>query len=477
MTSPTSELERLIAGFRHEQGVGYLRQLGGEPRDERVAYRARTLLTSERGLELLEATRAAGELEPSHDAAVCAHLARARLEQCYAPARSASSGLLAREVSVEGDTRAVGALANEWLGAESPTKRERAMQAMGPELERHAAALLRFRSQADASVAALFAEIGATRHPDAGPEGGADEAARAWLADSAELSREALAFSQRALAAEGHAGLDHLWVALGLPFQGLFPRESRFRRLAAEWEPLGLRRLLSTHGRAAADHSGPFLAPHVVALSPPRDVRVSAAAREYGLASELAAAEAIGRAVGLVHGSEALPFPVRFASVGTVARAVGSLAVLRLTSPRYLRKVRELSSRESDLIARIACTYYLLESRLSAAAVLARRLTPSSSLDEAAALAERALLGPVPRGSALLVLRVSPGGPFRAKALAPALSAALREQYDEDWYANPRASEPLRGALLRAGTFSVEGFATELGADATQGIRLLSELF
>jgi hypothetical protein len=437
------------------------------------------MLASERGEELFAAAESSGELDAQTLAAAAAHFGRARLEQRYAAARESTSSLLAREVSVEGDTRSLGALLGEWSATGSPAQRDRLTRAMIPELAAFARLILERRDQTDHAVFELFGRLGTARHADAGPEGGGREAAQRWLDQSAELTREALGFAQKSLGHEGSGGLDHLWLALGQEFRGLFTREGRLRRLAGEWEPLGLRRLLSARARATGDHPGPLLAPHVVVLAAPGEVRLSEASREYGLASELATAEAIGRVVGIVHASEALPFVTRFASVGSVARAVGALAVQRLLEPGFLRKSRGLSNREADVIARVAAAYFLLDSRLLAAAVLARSLSSesASALDDATALAEQALLGPVSTAAAPLVLRIAPGAPFRAKAHAPALSWALREQFDDDWYLNPRAGEPLRGALARAGGFSIESFAEELGCNVERGIAKLSELF
>ena len=466
-----------MLAFRRDQGAGYLRRLAGQPVDPREQ-RARSWLGSERGLELLASAVDSGEVDPTHYAALCAHYARATLERSYAEARTSSSALLEREVSVEGETRAVGDLLGEWSQLTNTAQRERTLRAMSPELEAYASALMRRRSEADAAVGELFKQLAPERHKDAGPAGGGLEQASHWLTATEELCREALEFAKRAQSSEAETGFDALWLALGQPMRGLFSRDGRSRRLASEWEPLGLRRLLSARARSAPDHPGPFLAPQLVVLSAPGEVRVSAAAREYGLASELASAEAVGRAVGVVHGSSALPVGLRFASVGTCARALGSLAVQRFMEPRFLQRVRRLSARESDVIARLSAFYYLLDSRLAAAAVLARSHGGPTALDEIAALAERALLGSVQRGpAAALLLRVSPGGAFRGKAHGPALSWALRESFDEDWYLNPHAAEPLRGAMARAGEFAVEDFASELGSELKLGIAKIAELF
>ena len=479
------DLERAIGAFRREHGLRYLTDLAGQaatqgrrPIDPRAGRSARSRLLSERGLELLDEACSSGEFSPTEHAAVVAQVARALLEQRYERARSESSGLLAREVSVEGDTRSIGALIGEWTGQTNAGQRERTLSALAPSLELFAELLLHERAGVDFEVGTLFARLKPPRHPDAGPEGGADALARAWLSQTQEVTQEAFAFARRTQGGEGQGGFDALWLALGQELRGLFSPDGRLRRLALEWEPLGLRRMLSARGRSGAPHPGPFAAPHVVLVAPPEDVRISPSGREYGLASELAMAEAIGRAVSHVHGSSALSVGLRMPSVGTVARGVGSLALQRFTDVRFLRRVRGLSIRESELVARLSTLYFLLDSRLAAAAVLARRIVGDSALDQIAPLVEQALCGSVQRGpAAALVLRIAPGGALRGKLHGPALAWALREQFDEDWYLNPHAAEPLRGAMARAGELSVESFAEELGTSVAHGVEKLSELF
>jgi hypothetical protein len=304
------------------------------------------------------------------------------------------------------------------------------------------------------------------------------ERASKFLEATQELAREAISFGERAHDQRVETGLDALWLALGQDLRGLVPREGRLRRLAAEWEPLGMRRLLSARARASVDHAGPFLAPQLITLEAPTQLRVSACEREYGLASELTSAEVIGRALGVAHGSASLPYATRFAAVGTVARSVGALAVQRMMAPHFLRKLRGLSVRESEQVARLCALWFLLDARLSAAQVLARGIRGPTALDEITAIAERALLGSMQRGSAAtLLIRVSGGAAFRSKAHAPALVWAFRERFDEDWYLNPRTAEPLRGALAQAGELAIESFAEELGSSVDKGIAKLSELF
>ncbi|HEX5656910.1 MAG TPA: hypothetical protein VFX59_06930 [Polyangiales bacterium] len=473
MPSPATELELAIAAFRRDQASGYLRELAGQPRDPRFEGRARAYLASERAEELLEQARP--ELTPGLYAASCAHLARASFELRYAAARSATSQLLSREVAVEGDTRSVGALLGEWAGL--TRQRDRVIAAMSPVLEEYGTKLIEARSEADHTVGVRLGKLQPARHADAGPEDGRERASK-FLDATAEVTREAIAYAERAQHQQVETGLDALWVALGQDMRGLVPREGRLRRLAAEWEPLGLRRMLATRARAAVDHAGPYLAAQLVALELPAQVRVSACEREYGLASELSMAETIGRALGLAHGSATLPTATRYPSVGTVARTVGALAVVRMLEPHFLRKVRGLSVRESEQVARLCALWFLLDARLSAAQTLGRTLRGETALDQVTALAEQALLGSVPRGpAAVLIVRASGSAVFRGRAHAPALAWAFRERFDEDWYLNPRTAEPLRGALAQAGELSVEAFAQELDTTVERGIAKLSELF
>ncbi|MDB4972667.1 MAG: Chromosome partition protein smc [Myxococcaceae bacterium] len=489
MSSPALALERAIDAFRREHGLAYLRRLAAQPsalqRDAPVPRAlarfdrpARSFLTSERGSELLDEALSSGELAPAEHAAVLAHVARAFFEQHYQPARRHFLGLLEREVSVEGDTRSIGELVGQWSGQTNPGQRERTLSAMGPTLEQYAEELLAVRADSDAALGTLLMRLKPSRHADAGPEGGSTALAEEWLTQTEALAQEAFAFARRALGVEGQGGFDALWIALGQDLRGLFSSEGRLRRLAIEWEPLGLRRLLTARGRAGAAHPGPWAAAQLVVVAPPEDVRISPSAREYGLASELGMVEAIGRAVSLVHGSSALRTGLRVPSVGTVARGIGSLAVQRFTDTRFLRQRRGLSIRESELVARLSALYFLLDSRLAAASVLTRNVRGDAALDQIAPSVERALLGSVQRGpAAALVLRASPSAALRGKVHGPALSWAMREQFDEDWYLNPKAGEPLRGAMARAGELSIESFATELSTNLNLGVEKLSELF
>jgi hypothetical protein len=478
MSSAGTDLRRAVEVFRRGQGLAYLEQLAGRP-SERVPGRA--WLTSEPGFARYEEALQSGELSPTEAACLAAHMGRAALEIHYRRARSAALLLPAQSVNYEGETRPVGTLIAQWAQGRGPAQRHALSRSLDRELQDFARTMISARNQADGYAGELLRGLQTgqpLRHPDAGPEGGNAALAERWLGLTEELAQEAFAFARREFRVEETHGLETLWSVLGAGLSGLFPRPGRLRRLAADWEPLGLRRLLRANVRATTEHPGPLPAAHVVMLSGPHDIRLSPSASEYGLASELATADSLARALAHAHASSALPHALRHTPVGSVARALGALAGLLFTDPMFLRKTRGLSARESHTVARLATAFVLADSRLSAAAVLARTITSSGDLERASALAGRALVGSLPTGwGACLALRLSPGGPMRGKSMAPAFSYCLRERFDADWFLNPRAAEPIRGAIARAGEFAVENWAEELGAKLEQGPRRLAELF
>ena len=56
-----------------------------------------------------------------------------------------------------------------------------------------------------------------------------------------------------------------------------------------------------------------------------------------------------------------------------------------------------------------------------------------------------------------------------------AIVAVLRERFDEDWFRNPRAAEPLRAAASRGLGLSIEAWTAELGATAPLAIAAIVE--
>lgn len=478
MEAPTETLERALAAFRREQALAYQRALLGA-HEEAGSSRGRAFLCSERAPMLLRDALATGELTPGVHAAFCAHVARAHAERAYEAARHDALRFAQRGLAFEGPPRPLGAQFQDWQRTRASAARARLQQAADPMFGAHALDTLRVRSQADAAAARALAELAGGRHPDAGPEGGVAQLAEQWLALTSDLAEEAFRFARQVGKVDGESGLDTLFAVQGSDLSGLLPAPGRYRRLAAEHEALGLRALLSRSARLGPAHPGLFGADQLALPGVPREIRLLPAQHALGLHAELTAADALGRATAHAHVSAALPLPLRHASAASVARSAGTLFMLRFGEPQFWRKHREASAREAAELARRSVAYALLDSRLAAAAVLARGLIAGAdAAPRAQALCERALRGEVPEGIALwLLTRLSAGSAFRAKSWAPALIHALRERYNEDWYQNPRCADPLRGGFARGGELSVEAFAEELGAQWKLGPSKLSELF
>ncbi len=476
MESAAAQLNRAIEVFRRDHALGFVQRSLGQATS--LSSSAQHFLASERGEESLSIALSQGELTPAEHAAIAAHMARALLELAIEQGRARVASWPSTAIAVEGETRPVRAIMREWLGAGTAPKRMRLSREVASSIPPLLDVWFHARQDADAAASALLRRLAAPRHADAGPEGGATKLAETFLASTQDLAREAFAHASARAGVESEDGTELLWALTGTRFSGLFHTEARLRRLGNDWEALGLRRALSSHARAAPAHPGLFPYAHVFVAAAPGDVRVALPALEHGLLSELAAADAVGRAVGIAHASPLLPVSLRHGSVSSVARSLGALGGLMFAEPLFLTRVRGLSRREGDEVARLAAAFSLLEARLCAASVLARGLYDENWVMASADLAARALTRtlPAPLG-AWLVSRVSPGAPLRARVHALAIAAALRERFDEDWFRNPRAGEPLRGAALRAGTLSVEAFAIEMGAEVTRGFQHLSALF
>jgi len=475
METAATQLHRALEAFRRDHALGFIQRATGQTKSSSVAQR---FLVSERAEECLSVAVSQGELSPAEHAAIAAHMARAQLELSLEKGRARVASWPGNAIAVEGETRPVRAIVREWLGAEVAPKRMRLAREIASSIPPVLDAWFHARDDADGAATALLRRLAAPRHADAGPEGGAGKLAEALLTGTHDLASEAFAHACTRAGIEGADATELLWALTGARFSGLFHAEARSRRIGNDWDALGLRRALASHARSAPAHPGLFPYGHVLVASAPSDVRVSLPALEHGLLSELAAADAVGRAVGMTHASPSLPTSLRHGSVSSVARSLGALGGLMFAEPLFLMRVRGLSRRESEEVARLAAAFSLLEARLCAAAVLSRGLHGDNWLMQSADLASRALTRTLPTAlGAWFVTRVSPGAPLRAKVHALAIAAAFRERFDEDWFRNPRAGEPLRGAALRAGTLSVEAFAAELGAEVPRGHQHLSALF
>ncbi|HEY8427001.1 MAG TPA: hypothetical protein VIL20_01450, partial [Sandaracinaceae bacterium] len=259
---------------------------------------------------------------------------------------------------------------------------------------------------------------------------------------------------------------DLLFALRASRFDALFDPRPRFRRAAAELAGLGVERALEKRARveAAAAATPPRLRSSIVPLAVPLDVRIVPPSLELGLASERDARVAIGRALAVAWTHPALPPLVARADDPTVAGLLGLLFAHLMAEPRA--GSRGLSSAEARVVRERAVLLELFELRTDAAVVLARQHASSSSYAEAAEHAVRdawrvEVEASVAAGLCLADRRAPRR--LRAARLVCALFAWLREHYDEDFWRNPRAAEPLRAACERGAALTVEAWAEELG--------------
>lgn len=268
-----------------------------------------------------------------------------------------------------------------------------------------------------------------------------------------------------------------LMAALRAPeLDGLAKPQKRFFRVAAGARQLGFEADMSA--RLRAEPGKPLLAPLVrtFALAVPGDVRVSQPGLEFGIASDLVAAQGTGEALAMCLVSPGLSLASRRApeASDSVSAAFGGLFLQLRAEPGYLRRVDELDRDQAEPAARHAALWTLLRARLAAALLLVEQTPlrdPQQRLQQLMAASERALGRPLPEGvAALWLLSARPNShEFAALARGYELHAALRERFDLDFYLNPRVSEVLRGAAARGGAFSAEGLARELGVDPAAG--------
>ncbi len=155
----------------------------------------------------------------------------------------------------------------------------------------------------------------------------------------------------------------------------------------------------------------------------------------------------------------------------TVGRALGMLLAQVSADPIALSR-RGLTRAEARAAGAAGAALTLLRARLDAAAVLAE----GRPLEGRAALVARATGTDTEPGAAFLLSTSAASPRFRGTLAGLALFPALRERFDEDFFRNPRAAEPIRGAAARGGACSAEAFLEELGGAPTAAVERLDEL-
>lgn len=481
---PAGRLERAVDAWRAEEAHARVQRWGEVPDAATAAdVSARHgWLRGAEARELLAQLLASGAVSPDEAGALAGHLARAVAEHQLAPARVALRALAATAGDVQGNAVPFARLVED-VATETDARRRNALAgALSAAAERQLPLLLDARALADEAAARALARLPA--RPDAGPDTPALLLeANALLDATDDAARELVSAALRASGLTPSGGdlqwHDVLAATRARSLDGGFPRAGRFRRFGALLAPLGFDRELGAHVRVAGTHGGLDPRAHLAVLSAPRDVRIGGPTLEHGLLTELTSLDATGRALALALSAPALPVALARPLDASVARTFGALLVQLHADRVFLRHARGLTGRDADTTARAAALFVLLELRVTAAALVARRTSGTDRLPVAADALRRALGGAhVPPALAALVVHTpaAVAARFRARRAALALHVALREHADDDWFRNPRVSEPLRAMTSRGGALTVEAALTELGGSVEHAKARMGEL-
>lgn len=474
MTSAAERLRESLDELHAERAsaeLSYFRR-GDDSRSWQPAAEA---LLSERGAEWLQEARSARELSIESDAALVQQLAFVAAWVRGARARPIVRSLLDTKLPCGSEALPPAALVDNLLhGGDAPSGAMHA-RALGRALQDVAPRLSEIRESVDVALVERGADVGACT--------AARQAAETFLARTDDAAQDLMAWLLRSRAPRSAAPLHALLFALrAQDLDGLAKPERRFLRLASGLTGLGFERDLNARVRVERACTALLPAPpRIAARAVPGDVRIAALSRELGVLSDFDGAAAIG--AGLAHAlvSPALPSELRWPVGHALPEALGGI-MLRLRADRvYLRRVEGLDKRDAETLARHGALLLLSATRVSAALELsaAAHARSSSERNEGLSAAlSRALTIELPEGTAALVWTLLPAlcADLRGKLAGAALHLALREHFDEDWFANPRAAEPLRGACARASTLTAEAFCAELGASSDAAASSLLEV-
>lgn len=295
------------------------------------------------------------------------------------------------------------------------------------------------------------------------------EHADAFLRDTADAAEDAVRWCVRGLG----PGSPLPWHTL---VRGLRARDldapqrarDRFRHAAGAFRRLGFEDDMNARMRAEVDRGGalPFAA--LACMQVPRDVRVAHAGGDWGVVSDVCAASGVGRALGIALALRTLPVELRWPLGGCVPGAFGVLASGLWADRTHLTRVQGLTRPEAERVARVAGAFVLLTARFSTAVAVSRAaevIDVDQRMELLAGALREALHCDVPPTLAGLFAADLDAARDRAheQLAGLALAAGLRDRFDEDWFMNHRAQEPLRGAGQRGNTLSLDSWCEETG--------------
>ncbi|AKF05192.1 Chromosome partition protein smc [Sandaracinus amylolyticus] len=440
--------------------------------------KARRALGSGEVREAIGEAASLGQIAADEHAAMLAHVARAARDEVLS--RAGVSALpIDATIVIAGAPRTLAGLLHDALAHPDLRQRALAQDAIEERASQDRARMLEARDEADALVAKVRAR--GPKSADEPPDD-LDTRAERFLDATDDAMQEALARAAHALGAPRPLTVPDALVVLRAPaLDAVVAAAGRGRRLGAALAPLGLDAALS-RVRLVSPHRELDLAAHVVALDPPRRVDVAPSALELGMASELALTSALGDALASALVAPALPAALRRAWPGSIGRAIGAVLAAAHADPIFVERVRRLEGSAANASRRVALAIALGRARSLVASRLSERASSDRERrDRGAGLVARALAVREPSPASWIAAPVvldpaARDADLRAALLAPAITAALRERFDEDWFRNPRASEPLRAAASRGATLSIEAWSDELGARAESGSARVIEL-
>ncbi|MCA9609635.1 MAG: hypothetical protein KC619_28750 [Myxococcales bacterium] len=461
MRSPKDRLVDAIEAWRRDRAVERVARWRGDPDalDAAAVAARHARLRGPRARELFEESVERGLLDGDERAAVVLALRDAHRSVAQAAGDARLRDALRAPVPYDSDFHAGTTLLARLLVHPAPRVRRGITRALERTFEDVAGALAERRARIEeASEAATWLPAATLDEaPDIEPE--------AILAATDEVWQEVLARLGHAAKTPTEDWSDLLHVLRAPRWDDLVPRPSRARRVARSVEELGLGDVLARGVRLEPPAERRFTA--VVVVTPSRDLRVSPGV-ELGLASERDLAAALARAAIHLLAHPGLPAVLRRPTGESVARTVGALVAHLFADPTFAeRAFSALSPRERRGARELALGLELFELRAAAAAVAAHAHRDRRDfVDRARDVFVRALGVDVsPRLAGIVAMDDEARHRLRAARLAPPLAVALREQFDEDFFRNPRVAEPLRHAASRGSALGAEAWAEELGVD------------
>jgi hypothetical protein len=258
-------------------------------------------------------------------------------------------------------------------------------------------------------------------------------------------------------------------------------RKQRWLRAAGWLRGLGFEEAMSARLHAEVDEGAVLPFGRAFAIDIPRDVRLAQTPRDFGVVSDVCAAETVARGLSLALTHVALPPELRYPIGACVPGMLGSLGTLAWTDREQLLRVQGLTATQSDRIARIGGTAVLLWARVCASIALLPASEPEQPEVRLELLCEalgRALCARIEPGMAGVI------APDRLRARTAAVEAlaglaaatGLRDRLDTDWFRNPRAGDLLRSLAQRGNRLSPEGACTELGRTLADAAKRAIEL-